>query len=130
MGPAKIIARFRDGRMAKGLSHDFFPNKPHFHVNGTSNEPVMVKMNELKAVFFVRSFGGNPAYVERKGFLDGEKPPGRKVEVTFEDGEVVRGSILGYNPKQTGFFLFPVDPNSNNTKVFVVNGAVKGFQYL
>jgi len=55
---------------------------------------------------------------------------GRKVEVAFVDGEILQGSVLGYNPKDSGFFLFPSDPKSNNHRVFVVNSAVKNFRYL
>jgi hypothetical protein len=134
MEPARIIARFSDGRMIKGLSQDFFPNKPVFHlyknVEGISGAPVEIRLNELKAVFFVKTFEGDRDYKERKVFLHGDKSSGRKVEVTFGDGEVLQGSVLGYNPNQCGFFLFPVDPESNNIRVFVVNEAVKSFRYL
>ena len=63
-------------------------------------------------------------------FMEGDKPSGRKVEVTFADNEVLQGSVLGYNPKQSGFFLFLADPKGNNIRVFVVNNAVKNFRYL
>ena len=55
---------------------------------------------------------------------------GRKVEVAFVDGEILQGSVLGYNPNDSGFFLFPSDPKSNNHRVFVVNSALKDFRYL
>ena len=134
MEPAKIVARFRNGRMKKGYSQDFFPNKPVFHLSkdarGTSGEPEEVHVNELKAVFFVKDFLGNPDYEEHKGFVKGDRPSGLKVEVTFADGEVMQGSVLGYNPQQSGFFLFLADPKGNNTRVFVLNDAVKKFRYL
>jgi hypothetical protein len=134
MEPAKFIARFRDGRIKKGFSQDFFPNKPVFHISdgprGTSGRPEELHVDELKAVFFVKDFSGNPDYEERKKFVEGDKPCGRKVEVAFEDGEVLEGTVLGYNPNQSGFFLFPADPKSNNTRVFVLRDAVKNFRYL
>ena len=134
MEAAKIIARFGDGRMKKGYSQDFFPNRPVFHLSedtgGTSGEPEVLKLDELKAVFFVKDFSGNPDYDERKRFEEGDKSSGRKIEVTFADGEVLQGSVLGYNPDQAGFFLFPVDPKSNNERIFVVNAAVENFRYL
>lgn len=134
MEPAKIIARFRDGRVIKGVSQDFSPNKPSFHLyreaEGVSGVPVRVDLSELKAVFFAKRFAGDRDYKERKVFVHGDKPSGRKVEVVFADGEMLQGSILGYNPKDSGFFLFPVDPEGNNMRVFVVNGAVKAFRYL
>jgi hypothetical protein len=78
----------------------------------------------------VKSFLGNPEYHERKVFREGEKHSGRKVEVTFTDGEIMQGSILPYNPQQLGFFLFPADPRSNNLRVFVINATLKSFRYI
>lgn len=134
MEAAKITARFLDGRIKKGYSQDFFPNKPVFHLLEDSKkisvEPEELRVSELKALFFVKDFAGNPKYEERKKFEEGDKSTGRKVEVTFADGERMQGSVLGYNPQQPGFFLFPVDPDSNNDRVFVVNASVKSFQYI
>lgn len=121
----KIIARFANGRIMKGYVHDFFPNKPLFHMYPSdpqaSQEPVEVNVNDLKAVYFVKDFAGDPKYRERKEFIAGEKPAqGRKVEVTFKDGEVLIGTTLGYDRHRAGFFIFPVDPQGNNLRVFAV----------
>jgi hypothetical protein len=134
MEPVKIVARFMDGGIKKGYSQDFFPNKPVFHIHSDPSGPSQAQdeilLNKLKAVFFVRSFPGNPEYPERKAFREGEKHSGRKVEVTFTHGEIMQGSILSYNPQQAGFFLFLVDPHCNNLRVFVINAALKSFRYI
>jgi hypothetical protein len=134
MKPAKIIAKRSDGKILRGYSQDFFPSKPIFHLskseNGTSQKVEELRMMDLKALFFVKDFLGNPDHEERKVFFEGDKASGRRVEVAFHDGEVLQGSVLGYNPQQPGFFLFPVDPKSNNERVFVINSSVKGFRYL
>jgi hypothetical protein len=134
MKPVKIVVRFRDERIKKGYTQDFFPNKPVFHLvrnqGGGSDEPEEIRVSDLKAVFFVHTFAGNPDYKERKRFSEGDSPGGRKVEVAFTDGEVLQGSILGYNPKEAGFFLFPADPRSNNMRAFVVNASVSAFRFL
>jgi hypothetical protein len=134
MESVKIVVRFADGRILKGYSQDFFPNKSVFHLvknlaKGSANYKE-ISVSDLKAIFFVKTFAGNPDYKERKSFLEGDIAQGRKVEVAFVDGEILQGSVLGYNPKESGFFLFPSDPKSNNHRVFVVNGAVKSFRYL
>lgn len=130
----KIVARYVDGRTLKGFTYDFYPNKPRFHlmpaVGGPLGKASEVRIKDLKAVFFVRDFGGNPHYQERKEFLEGERPPGRKVEVTFLDGEVLVGSTVGYEPRRPGFFLIPADRKSNNLKVFVVSAAVANVRFL
>jgi hypothetical protein len=133
MEPVKVVLRYIDGRVVKGFTQDFSPNKDRFHfyqVDKSSAEAIEVMMKDLKAVFFVQDFAGNSQYDERKNYAEGEKPQGRKVEVTFIDGEVLVGSTLGYDPKRIGFFFFPVDPKSNNLRVFAVSAAVKGVRYI
>ena len=134
MDPSKLIARYRDGRILKGTSQNFFPNKPVFHVNrlgGTGpGDVVEVNLEDLKAVFFVRKFEGNPKHVERKKLAPGERPQGRLMEVTCKDGEVIVGTTTGYDPKRPGFFLFPIDPSANNARVFVVSSAVRTARFL
>jgi hypothetical protein len=129
----KVVVRYTNGRVLKGFSQDFFPNKDRFHLfpaDKPSGEAIEVLLKEVKAVFMVRDFIGNSNYNERKKYMEGEKPSGRKVEVTFMDGEVMVGSTLGYDPKRLGFFLFPADPKSNNIRVFSVSSAVKNVRYL
>ena len=130
----RIVARYADGKLLKGYSRDFYPNKSRFHLfpagAGPSEEPIEVRIKGLKAVFFVRDFGGDPSYQERKQFAEGERPPGRRVEVTFKDREVLVGTTLGYDPRRPGFFFIPVDPKSNNLKVFAVAAAVTSVRFL
>ncbi len=134
MEPVKVVMRYADGRLIKGYTSDFFPNKPLFHVRPIESEPadkgIEVSSKELKAVFFVKDFTGNPAYNEKKHFAEGRHSAGRKVEVTFADGEVIVGSTLGYDPNRLGFFVTPSDPQSNNLRVFVISAAVSKFRYL
>ncbi|MGH7792814.1 MAG: DUF6982 domain-containing protein [Thermodesulfobacteriota bacterium] len=130
----KIVARYKDGGVIKGYTQNFNSNRPHFHLfpvdTGFSSKAVEVIINDLKAVFFVSDFTGNPQYNERKEFTQNDKPLGQKVEVTFVDGEILVGSTMGYNPQRPGFFLFLVDSKSNNQRVFVVSSAVKNVRFL
>ena len=127
MEPVKVVLRYLNGKILKGYTQDFFPNKDRFHlfpVDQPKSQATEVVMNGLKAVFVVRDFGGNPTYDERRHFLEGERPAGRRVEVTFSDGEILVGSTLGYDLNRPGFFVFPADPHGNNVRVFVVCSAV------
>jgi hypothetical protein len=128
MPRVKVVARFADGRVLKGHTADFSPEGSRFHLMPAHHRvprPVEVCLKDLKAVFFVRDFGGNPGYEERKAFAADERRPGRVVTVQFHDGEVLVGSTLSYDPARAGFFLFPVDPESNNLRVFAVTAAVR-----
>ena len=134
MEPVKVVMRYASGRMIKGYTSDFSPHKLVFHVRPIESQPadkgLEVLLSELKAVFFVKDFMGNPAYDERQYFTEGQNSPGKKVEVTFIDKEVLVGSTLGYDPKRLGFFVTPADSQCNNLRVFVVSKAMSKFQYL
>jgi hypothetical protein len=127
-----VVARFTDGRLLKGTTRDFAPNKPMFHLfpwGDEGSESLAVPIGALKAVFFVKSFKGNKYYVKRNDF-DGAKGQGRKVLVTFKDGEILAGFTMGYSPGKPGFFLIPADPRSNNERVYVVNAAVNKVEWV
>ena len=134
MEPSKIVARYRDGRTLKGTTQNFFPNKPNFHVNRQRGigpgDLVEVNIEDLKAIFFVRDFTGNKKHVERKKLAPGDRTQGRLMEVTCKDGEVIVGTTTGYDPKRSGFFLFPIDPSANNARVFMVTSAVRTARFL
>jgi hypothetical protein len=126
----KVIARYRDGRVLCGYTNDFHPTKLQLHIspNPRQGDPVFVLLSQLKALFFVREFLGDPTFVERKVFV--EPPQGRKVEVTFHDNEVLIGSTLGYRGDGGGFFVQPADPRSNNIRVFVTAAGLQRARFL
>jgi hypothetical protein len=130
----KVVVRFADGKVLKGYTYDFFPNKASFHFYAAGGEKsgggAEISISDLKSVFFVRDFDGNPGYDERKQFAPDLVYTGRRVEVKFADGEVLTGSTMGYAPNRPGFFLSPADPMSNNLRVFVINASVAEFRYL
>jgi hypothetical protein len=123
----KIVIRFADGQMLKGITNDFFPNKETFHVSlaGASHgdKPRQISISDLKAIFFVKDFDGNPDYDEKKEFDPGKPILGRKISVLFKDGELLVGTTTGYQPNRAGFFVNPADPNSNAERCFVVSKA-------
>ena len=128
----KLVVRYLDGKLLKGVSHDFHPSRGHFHLCETigllSGPPMLVPMRQLKAVFVVKDFHGDATYQERKSF--DAATPGRRIEVTFLDGEVLLGTTLSYRPDGHGFFMTPADPLANNERVFVVPSAVRHFKYV
>jgi hypothetical protein len=115
----KVVARFRDGRILKGLTHDFSPMKDIFHLTTADEKKEFVEINlsQLKAIFFVKTFEGNKDY---KGPTEAEilenlkKVPGLKLKITFSDGEIIYGSTQGYQPERKGFFIFLADREVNN----------------
>jgi len=129
----KVVVRYANGRVLKGYTQDFFPNKDRFHLFPTDKPDALsvdVFLKDLKAIFLVRDFAGNPKYTERKKYEKEETPSGRKLEVTFLDGELMVGSTLGYERNRPGFFVLPADPKSNNVRIFVIASAVKNVRQL
>ena len=128
----KIVVRHADGKILKGYTQDFHPSRPQFSlwpsINATPKERAVVPVRQLKAVFFVRDFNGNPNYQERKSFA--VRGQGRRIEVSFTDGETVLGTTLNYRPDCQGFFVSPADPNGNNTRIYVVSKAVRRVRFL
>jgi hypothetical protein len=120
-----VVARYRDGRVIKGIALDVTPGRTTFHVRPESGGPgVQVEMHELKALFFVRDLAGDPARVEKLEPDPGD-PRSRGasiVRLVFDDGEVVVALSNAYPPRQPYFFVVPVDKDSNNTRI-LVNGA-------
>ncbi|MFH1313147.1 MAG: hypothetical protein ABIJ00_07930 [Candidatus Eisenbacteria bacterium] len=123
----KVAIRYKDGKVAKGTTHDFVPGRPVFHIqSGDSSQPSEVKMDDLKAIFFVKDFSGKPDYSETKKFPDSTPASkGRKIAVLFNDGELLTGYTLAYDPRRPGFFVMPTDEMSNNDRAYVVRSAVK-----
>lgn len=126
----RVVARFRDGRLVKGSTGDFLPTRELFHVHTGSGETVPVRHTDLKAVFFVRDFAGDPEHREKNEFAQGQPAPGRKIRVEFQDGEVLVGTTQGYQPNRPGFFIVPADPASNIERCFVVAASTRDVRLL
>jgi len=124
----RAVVAFRDGRRLKGNILNFSALKDNFRL--FSSEPgkektgIDILMKDLKAIFFVKDFVGR-ADIDETPSADPPKR-GRKVIVTFEDGEELSGATEAYNAQKLGFFMFPLAENSNNLRIFVINKNVRG----
>jgi hypothetical protein len=118
----KIVVHEKSGNVLKGTTADFLPKRPLFHlaVGGMhGKEMKKIFVDHLKAIFFVKDFGGDKDYKEAKG-PDGLAGSGKKIRVVFKDGEMVSGYTHAINMEQPGFFLVPADQKSNNERIFIV----------
>ena len=122
----RVVAHFTTGKILKGTTQDFFPNRPRFHLLPADGSPaVETRCRDLKALFFVKEFAGNASRRDLRGFLasPGETAQGKKVAVRFKDGELLCGYSLTYMPDREGFFMFPSDGGSNNLRIYVIMAA-------
>jgi hypothetical protein len=127
----RIVVHYRDGRILKGYTHDLHSTVEMFHLTSALDagrgQVHEVQVADLRAIFFVKTFEGDRYYSEKKKYneVDSSKLQGMKIKVTFGDGEVIRGVTLGYNKKKKGFFVIPVDSQSNNDRIFVLADALE-----
>ncbi|HTG81852.1 MAG TPA: hypothetical protein VL949_07905 [Geobacteraceae bacterium] len=125
----KVVLHFVDGKVQKGTTEDFFPNKDVFHLTEREGrEPIEIHLASVKAVYFVKSFEGKAEHqertdLERVGF-------GKKIRVQFKDGETQDGYTQGFSTNRPGFFVFPCDPDCNNDRVFVITAATEKINFL
>jgi len=127
--PNKVVVRYLDGEVNQ-------PGKDVFHLvvkEDGGDRSIAVKMAALKAVFFVKELGGldksRPVVKRTFDQVKDQKLIGKKVKVEFVDGEVLYGLTLGYSPQRRGFFFTPIDPESNNERIFAVLSAVKDIRF-
>jgi len=136
-----VVAKYRDGRMIKGVTYNFGPEKKAFHVLPVTEEKeertkkgVEVVISGLKALFFVKSLEGRKGPRTLEGLLEEEEEKeatsAMKVRVTFHDGETLIGMTHGYSREKQGFFIVPLEKESNNLRVFVVFNTAREIEIL
>jgi hypothetical protein len=81
-----------------------------------------IPTKDIKAVFYVNTFEGNPNHKDLNFHLRAPIVHGIWMRLQFADGEVMEGLV--YNSIRylvdPGFFLLPTDPGSNNKLVYVL----------
>lgn len=132
VGWQRVVVRYVDGQLMRGYANDFNPERMHLYVSprlqAPAGERLLVPLSRLKGVFFVKSLRGDRERVDDQAFDSARGA--RKVEVTFRDGEMMRGSTLSYKPNARGFYLQPPNSSGNNIRVFVVMAAVRHMRFL
>jgi hypothetical protein len=139
----QAVIHLRAGQLQKGLLIGFTPMANTVRLQLESDPakaPIEVKVSDLKAIYYVRTLSGNKQY-KKKRYFGSIETKGKRIMVRFKDGEILCGFIEGdlpwkdgfltlSNPGLKGFFIYPADPEGNNTKVFVVTTAVEDVRRL
>ena len=125
----KIVVHLRDGTIHKGVTQNFDPDGEAFHfLRGEGGGvPMRLRLEDVKALFWVRDYIGNRHFVARRAFDDARR--GSRAVVVFEDGEEIWGIVEegedGSTGEGPGFFFIPADREDNNLRIFVVRSAMK-----
>jgi hypothetical protein len=129
--PSRVVVRYLDGRLLKGYAPHFVPARGAVEIwpspDAPSTSRVTVPFGQLKAIFFVRDFDGGPSCVSANPSK--AKVCGRRVAVTFLDGEELTGATLNYQTAGPGFFVHPLDDRTNNTRVYVLTQSIRHVKF-
>ena len=129
----KVVIR----RLDHGLMKGFVDSTSYLGPNGIrlldrEGRTLTIPLHEIKGVFFVRDFDGNPQRSERKLFQSRPRLAGLWVRVTFKDKEVLEGllpsNLVELSPE--GFLVTPADLYSNNLRIFVPRTALSEMTVL
>jgi len=128
----RLVVRYLDGRLVKGYGRDLQPTRGTVDLwsepGGPTESRITIPLAQLKAVFFVQDFDGDSSCVIEAS-TEEAAAVGRRITITFVDGEVLRGTTLSYNHGAAGFFVSPADSRTNNMKMFVLSGAIRHVQF-
>ncbi len=124
----KVIVHFKNGKIMKGVTSDFLPNKTEFHISDLNGKMENIEVSQLKGVFFVKDMAGDVNH--EYSYEDVVVAGGRKIRVEFSDGETMVGYTLSYSPDRQGFFMIPADFQGNNERIFVVKSATTNVTFL
>ncbi len=125
----RLVVRYKEGRVKRGMCFALNPQDVEFHLDVVGDagvptgESALVRFEDLKAVFYVKSFDGkfNKTAVQQEWM-----PEGGELVVKFKDGEVIRGiSLHRYRGDEPRFYVIPKDPKSNNISILVEASAVE-----
>ena len=122
----KIVVHLKDGTVHKGVTQDFEPSRDTFHLLPAEGGgvPRRISLVDMKALFYVKDYVGNRDFVARRQFDEAQRS-GRKVILTFHDGETLWGTVADGAENSSGFFFFPIDDGDNNSRIFVVRTSLK-----
>ena len=122
----KLVVHKKDGTIYKGVTEDFDPEHDEFHFLPAEGGgiPMKMRVDDMKALFWVKDYLGNRQFVARREFDDADARRQRAI-VTFDDGEEIWGTLDEDADREQGFFLLPSDRRDNNVRIFVVRSALK-----
>jgi len=127
----KVVAHLKDGTTQRGFTQDFRPDGDLFHLLPSEGGgiPTTIRLDDLKALFYVKDYGAMRRQVDRAKRFGGAPPKGQKTIVEFKDGEKIWGYAEEYTADSRGFYFIPADPQENNTRIFIVNSSVRQIKF-
>ena len=127
MQKRKVVVRLKDKTSLKGKISNFSPLYNFFQLELLDGDSVIVNIDKIKAMFFVKSFEGNKQYNYK--YEDELLWAGDKITLKFNDGEKIVGYAQHSDFTPKGYFITPADVNGNNTYIFASRLAIDNMSY-
>jgi hypothetical protein len=127
----KVLVKFINGEEQNGSVLFFNMNKSTFSLQvqreGERPETQTIRTDEVKAVLFLKeeTEGASHLHTETIDQSVSAGTVASKMVVEFEDGEMINGTTLKYNPNDPGFFLIPINPGDRSSRIYINAKAVK-----
>ncbi len=125
----RLVVRYKEDRCERGVCFALNIRDVGFHLDVVdsagfpSGETKRVHFDEIKAVFYVKSFTGK---FNQSAIYDEWTPEGAEYVVKFKDSEVIHGFTLKrYRPEDKRFYLVPADRTTNNISILVEASAIE-----
>ena len=128
----RVVIRKLDKGLVKGFLDPSGYLTNELEVLDRDGRLIRISMSQVKGVFFVRDFAGNPDRAERKIFRSRPRLAGLWVRMTFKDHEVLEAllpnNLLEIDP--LGFLVTPPDVYSNNLRIFIPRTSLTEMEVL
>lgn len=125
----RLVVQRKNGELSYGVCLSMNLGSTGFYIDlcdltgQLKNERVFVAFEEMKAVFYVKSFHG---HFDRHQKYEEWRPEGSELVVQFKDGEIMKGfSYAPYRADAPRFFLIPKDAATNNISVLIESSALE-----
>ncbi len=145
MTERKVVVKLRSGEVVKGYTTSpgsdaasLFNDSSQNSGNAirvrlvNSNAPIRIALSDVKAVFFVKSFRGDPKRKNLRFYTNGPAVGAIWAEIRFIDNEVIEATIENsvQHLMDDGLLLRPSDADSNNVLIYVNKSAITSYRVL
>jgi hypothetical protein len=127
----KVTAKLQNGEEKTGEVMLFNINQPTFQMQADrgdgTKENLTIRMDTVKTVLFLKKDEGEGTRLHTETIAQSTYAGNMafRLVVEFQDGEVISGSTLKYNPNDKGFFIVALNPADRSERIYVNALAAK-----
>ena len=122
-----VIVYFADGKSKAGKALFFNVNKQTFPLQvetaGGELEVLTIRLDEVKKILFLKkdadALPESPVHRETIDQSTFASSVALKLAVELQDGELLTGSTVKYNPNDKGFFMMPLNPADPSERIYI-----------